>query len=206
MKIKIGKSETCVTLSFDGPEFSARFYMTFEELARVAVKHPFACFDDCGNVLQVRSDAVAYYESAGNNTRNEGGTVRYLRCAVDASRFFTTVRTLIDKGIVSDNKGATVDTRSFAFKREEQVEMTFSAILKHGLFDARAKLYEALRDEVPAEEFMKLRGIFSRLISQGKMIVADLSKSCFYFYQAEGQGYNGGVIYHRGGKSYSVHT
>lgn len=203
MKIKVRFTDNCVVIhAVPKDHYSAQFYMTLGELEEVLDKGS-GTFNDCGEVMMVRSEQLVFIENSAHKYDLEG-TVRYARIPMDCKKFFSRVKDLRDRGFIK-SEFVTLDSESFQFKRESHAPMTFAQILKHRLFRAKEKLFQAVR-AVPAEQMLKLREDISRMIRQGKVIVPDYCDYSFYFYQEAGHGYNGGIIFHKNSQQYSVHT
>jgi hypothetical protein len=203
MKIKVRFTDRCLVIQ---PEptghYSAQFYMTLEEFEEVLEKGSGA-FNDCGEICMVRTEQLVFVENVAHKHDLEG-TTRYARVPMDCRKFFERVKDLRDRGFVKE-QFVTLDSESFQFKRETASVLGFAEILKHNLFRAKDKLFEAVRI-APADQLMKLREDISRMIRQGKVIAPDHCEGSFYFYPENGQGYNGGIIFHKNSQSYSVHT
>ena len=91
--------------------------------------------------------------------------------------------------MLKENDYVTVDTDSLGDKA----------------FLAKEKPFEALAN-VGKEQLLKLRGIISRHPRMGKAIANDFAPNSFYFYQQDGKGYNGGIIWHGPEHGYSAHA
>ena len=203
MKILVRKTDMCYVFRAEGAgHHVADFYMLNKEFEAVLAEGG-GTFNDCGEVLMARGEQIVFIENAAHQVDAEG-TLRYLRVPMDTAKFFKRVKDLADRGIVTESFKE-FDPESFAPKWEPAPELSFSDILKHGLFRARATLFEAAR-AVPKEQLLVLRREISRLLRQGKAIVPDPAALSFYFYPESGSGYNGGIIWHGYSKSYSVHT
>ena len=199
MKITVHTTEHCVAVRLGK---ASTFYLTKAEFHSLHAGNCFGCFDDCGNILQVRSDYVAFVRSAGYGA--EEGTVEYVRAKMDSAKFWNRVDDLIERGFIGGDDFK-FDSESFAFEPGEYPKLTFSQILKHPAFNAVVKLKEAVK-LANAYQLSKLRDHVSRLLDQGKGIVCDGATASFYFYQADGKGYNGGIIWHGDEDGWSVHT
>lgn len=205
MKIQVRITERCLVImaGAESTLYTSQFYMLFDELETVIANGGYGTFSDCGEICMIHSEQLIFIENA--STKNDfEGTVRYLRIPMDCLKFFSRMKDLRDRGLIGE-KFVTLDTKSFRLRTEPVRVMTFTEILRHEYFDAKDKLYEAMRT-VPREQMFKLREDISRMLDRGKRIVADGCVASFYFYQAVGEGYNGGIIYHQHSKSYSVHT
>ena len=205
MKIRIGKTPKCVTFRVETADgWCNTFYMTVEELDDVIAKGGLGCYDDCGNIMQARSNLLAFVESPKCHSR-QSGAARYVWFDMDTAKFFGTVKQLLAINVVNENDRHWVESESFRFRPDDSPVRNWAQLLRHERFmpDARKKLKEAL--EVASRfSLMELRDTLNRLINQGKVIHSDFAKASFYFGHAEGRGYNGGVIWH--GSSWSVHT
>lgn len=203
MKIKVRFTDMCLVIqAVPKGHYSAQVYLTLDEF-ETAARDGCGTFNDCGEVCMVRSEQLVFIENAAHKYDLEG-TLRYVRIPMDCKKFFARVKDLRDRGFIKA-EFVTLDSESFQFKREPFEPMTFTEILRNGLFKAREKLYSAVR-AVPREQMFKLRDDLSRMLRQGKVIVPDHCEHSFYFYPYDGKGYNGGIIFHPSSQSYSVHT
>lgn len=206
MKIRVRKTENCIVINVqvmikDKAE-TFRFYLTVKELERILTEK-YGLFDDCGNIMQVRGDLLAFVYSPGN-MRHEFGEIGYVYVRMNTEHFFTRVEQLLAKGIITEH-GIGLDSASFPLAEPEKPELNWSQIYKAAQFNARTAVANALK-RGSASAIMELKGIIERLIRQGKTICNDFADCNFYFFQTEGKGYNGGIIYHEHYGRWSVHT
>ena len=203
MKIKVRFTDMCLVIqAVPKGHYSAQVYLTLDEF-ETAARDGCGTFNDCGEVCMVRSEQLVFIENAAHKYDLEG-TLRYVRIPMDCKKFFARVKDLRDRGFIKA-EFVTLDSESFQFKRDAAPLLTFTEILRSKLFLAREKLYEAVH-AVSKEQLLKLREEISRLIAQNKVIAPDFAYASFYFYPADGKGYNGGIIFHPSSQSYSVHT
>lgn len=201
MKIKVRQTEHCVVLGPVGNAFAPNFFLLKSEL-EILSEGQEHCFMDCGNVLQVISSAIVFFDAATVRSA-ECGTVGYLKIEVDSFKLFATIKKLLDKGIITE-QWTELRSERFEFKRERVPGLSFSQIINTDAFQARKKLCEAVRVATKTQ-LINLREHLSRLLMQGKTIVDDGNSLAFYFYPTDGKGYNGGIIY-SGKHGFSVHT
>lgn len=203
MKIKVRFTDRCLVIqAVPVGHYSSQVYLTMEELNEVLEKGS-GTFNDCGEVCMVRTEQLVFIENAAHKVDLEG-TLRFVRIPMDCKKFFERVNDLRERGFIK-SEFVTLDSESFQFKREPVTILGFAQILKHRRFRAKEKLFEAVH-HVSAEQMLKLREDISRIIGQGKVIAPDFCACSFYFYPENGQGYNGGIIYHPSSQTYSVHT
>lgn len=198
MKIRIRKTDNCIVLEFA----NKNFYLANAELTYIVEKLT-GMFSDCGNILQVQTDMIAFIESPGSRSE-QFGSVPYVYIRMDTAKFFSRLEYLRRRGIISED-GIAMDTDSFANKPVTIPQLNFAQIFKHEAFKAHTKVKEAL-EYVPRKQMMRLREMISRLIFQGKGIGTDSCRASFYFYPLDGKSYNGGIIFHEASQEYSIHT
>jgi len=198
MKIKVRTTDNCVVFDF---AVGFEFWMLKEEFLAFETKK---LIDDGGRIMRLYADEAVLIQSPARISE-DCGEVKFIRIRMDVTKFMNTVNYLIEKGLIRNDKFHEMDTDSFAWKVSAHASLTFVQILKHRMFTAKEKLYDAVR-KVPTEHLARLRDDISRLIGQGKVIAPDWAECSFYFYPEDGKGYNGGIIWHGSESGYSIHT
>lgn len=201
MKITVRKTEKCVMLRPQFGEHLRDVYVLAEELDEILSGKRDSVFDPW-YIMTVEPDSLTFQEDA-RFRHDDVGMARYARVRLDTKKLFKTIRLLIEKGILHEGQDVALDARSFEYRPNEARAMTIMEVVKHPLFCAMRSLKEAVK-VAPPDELLRLRDTLGRLVQQGKRITDDFARASFYFYHADGKGYNGGVIWH--GDRYSVHT
>ena len=202
MRFKVRKTERCVALRFESDGFNAQPYVTTGEIDKMlSVMLPQAV-TDCGQTVVVRYGSITVIDDPG--IREGVGQARTLTVAIDPLRFFGWVSKMIADGKLPE-KFMTVDSASFNRNRSWREELGWAQIFGHPRFNARKKLGEVLA-VASAKQVSELRGHVSRMLQMGRTVTPDHAKASFYFYAEDGNGYNGGIIWHGEKSGFSVHT